>query len=182
VLVLCLVVGLWSSAYGQDVFRQIDDLTEQLNALKREVTDLREKVNALQRQLQQPPRGEAQTAPRSPEPVKDQALGREKTKALACEPLRKFASEADTALALIDPSAAQSKMDEAESALRAALNPYARYREISQILGMASAVTWDVPGAVELRDSPQGNKDFLESLSSLKRRFGSFCGQKERSR
>ncbi|MFZ5868665.1 MAG: DUF948 domain-containing protein [Thermodesulfobacteriota bacterium] len=178
----CLIIGLSSGAYGQDVFRQIDDLTEQLNALKREVTDLKDRVNALQRQVQQPPKRETQASPTSAEPQKDQALGREKTKALACEPLKKFASEADAALALTDPSAAQTKMDEAESALRAALNPYARYREIAQILGMASAVSWDVPSAVELRESPQGNKEFLETLASLKRRFASFCGKNDRSR
>jgi cell division septum initiation protein DivIVA len=182
VVVLCLVGGLSATVYAQDVFRQIDDLTEQLNALKREVTDLKDRVNALQRQLQQPPKRETQTPPTSAEPPKDQALGREKTKALACEPLKKFTSEADAALALTDPSAAQTKMDEAESALRAALNPYARYREIAQILGMASAVSWDVPSAVELRESPQGNKEFLEALASLKRRFASFCGKNERSR
>ncbi|MBM4328239.1 MAG: hypothetical protein FJ118_13875 [Deltaproteobacteria bacterium] len=181
-LVFCSVAGFSGAAYGQDVFRQIEDLTEQLNALKREVTELRDRVNGLQRQLQQPLKREAQAPPISPEPPKDQALGRDRTKALACEPLKKFVTSADEALALTDSSAAQTKMDEAEAALRAALHPYARYREISQILSMASAVTWDVPSAIELRESPQGAKEFLEAISSLKRRFVTFCEKNGRAK
>jgi hypothetical protein len=178
VFLVCILLAA-ANAYGQDIFRQVDELRSQVEALKREVASLRHMLDAMRVPALQPtgPAGSRSLMATAP-PAAEKALDKEAIKTLACEPLRRFVAEADDALRSNDLPETQARMDKAQAALRSALKPYLQVHEIERILGIADAVAWDTCTAVELKDSVEGNNEFLDSLTRYKRRFTRFCGEK----
>jgi len=179
VFLVCILLGAAANVYGQDIFRQVDELRSQVEALKREVTSLRNMLDALRVPALQPagPAGSRSLLSVTP-PAAEKSLDKEAVKSLACEPLRRFVAEADDALRSNELAAAQARMESAQAALRSALKPYSNDKEIQRILGISDAVAWDTTTAIELRDSVEGNTEFLDALAQYKRRFTRFCGEK----
>jgi len=179
VFLFCILLAAAADVHGQDIFRQIDDLRSQVETLKREVASIRNMLDAIRAPaLQQTSPGAPRSLLPTTTPVAEKPLDKESVKLLACEPLRRLIAEADHALQSSNLPATQARMENARAALRNTLKQYTYDKEIQRMLGIADAVVWDTMTAVELKDSVEGNTEFLESLAQYKRRFTRLCGEK----
>jgi hypothetical protein len=184
--IFCLLIVIFpvsvANAQSQDVFREMNQLKEDLSALRNEVDNLRNLVYELRSaalksagsQEQQPP----ETPPPPQEPTAKQEEGaaddQEITKTV-CPAVGKFFSEADASLRMSDPSAAQDRMRAAFKDLNATLQKYAQTHRVSKLLNIYQGIAWDTYVAVELRGAIQGNRDFMVALEKHKRKYAETC-------
>jgi hypothetical protein len=171
-----------SSAQSQDLFREMDQVKQDLSALKEEVDKLRNLVYELRSaaltsagsQEQRPP----ENLPPQKEPTgrpKEGAADEQEITKTICPAVGKFFSEADASLRMSDPSAAQDRMNAAFRDLNATLRKYARAHRVSKLLNIYQGLAWDTYVAVELRGAIQGNQDFIETLERHKRKYAETC-------
>ncbi len=182
--IFCLLIVIFPvsvlNAQSQDVFREMNQLKEDLSELKNEVDNLRNLVYELrgvalksagsQEQPGTPPPPQEPSA----KPQESAADEQEITK-IVCPAVGKFFSEADASLAMSDPSAAQDRMNAAFRDLNATLQKYARTHRVSKLLNIYQGLAWDTYVAVELRGAIQGNRDFMVALDKHKRKYAETC-------
>ena len=183
VLLLVLSLGSVCDVRSQDVFREMNQIKQQVSDLRNEVSKLRGMVYDLRKavikctvtQGQQappvvPPKPETATKPAPP--VNEAQV----TKA-ACRAVGRFFSEARASLRERDPSVAQAKMRMALRKMNSALKEYADTHRVSKLLGIYEGLAWDTYVAVELRPSVQGNEAFLRALKKHEEKYLETCSK-----
>jgi len=179
-LVVIFLVSV-SDVRPQDLFREIDDLKKQISQLRNELTDLRNLVFQLRQAVLRSslvlPPAVPETAPpkeekaAKPQPVPDE---KELTKVI-CRAIGQFFSEADIALRASDADAATARMNEAFRKVQTALAKYKGTHRVDKLLDIYEGVAWDTYVAVQLRNSVQGNEQFLADLRKHKQKFIDTC-------
>lgn len=180
---LLTFLGSISYAHSQDVFRDLDQVKRELSDLKNQVSQLRTLVNTLreavlksatsqdQGKAERTPSKEAQPAPiKKEKPVDEKEITRS-----ACQAVGKFFTEVDASLRASDERVAEARMKEALRHMNSALRDYAHTHRVSKLLSIYEGLAWDTYVAVELRESIQGNQDFLEALKRHKRKYRETC-------
>jgi hypothetical protein len=184
--IFCLLIVIFPvsalNAQSQDVFREMNQLKEDLSELKNEVDNLRNLVYELRGVALKSAGSQEQPPPETPPPPKEQAVKPKESAAdeqeitkIVCPAVGKFFSEADASLRMNDPSAAQDKMRAAYKSLNATLQKYAQTHRVSKLLNIYQGVAWDTYVAVELRGAIQGNRDFMVALDKHKRKYAETC-------
>lgn len=170
------------NAQSQDVFREMNQLKEDLSALKNEVDNLRNLVYELRSAALKSAASQEQRPPETSPPPQEPATKPEASAAdeqeitrIICPAVGKFFAEADASLRMSDPSAAQDRMRAAFKALNATLQKYAQTHRVSKLLNIYQGLAWDTYVAVELRGAIQGNRDFVETLERHKRKYADTC-------
>jgi hypothetical protein len=177
VIMLCSL----SDAQSQDLFSEMDQLKQQLSQLKNEVSELRSQYLSLRKAILKSAAAEPQQAPvkAPPEekkaekpaaPVDEKAL----TKTI-CQAVGQFFIEADASLKMSNSDVAEQRMRAAFRKLNATLEGYSELHRVNKLLTIYEGVTWDTYVAVELRQSVQGNEDFIAALNRHKKKYNETC-------
>jgi hypothetical protein len=181
-LLVLILLGSATVLQAQDLFTEVQQLKDNLSDLRSEVSSLKTLVYGLRKAMlestaaapaQQP--GETASSKKEavvkPEPaVDDKELTR-----VICKAVGKFFEEADASLKARDSTAANESMDQARKKLNAALKDYSGTHRVSKLLGIYEGVAWDTYVAVALRQSIQGNQDFMDALNRHKRKYVETC-------
>jgi hypothetical protein len=163
---------------------QLTDVSQ----LKKEVSDLRNEIQRLtnlmlqmrkvvlestiaaqEREDKKAPSQEQEMVKKEP-PVDEAQL----TKTI-CRAVGIFFSEAEAALRMSDPSAAELGMRQAQHKLTSTLQGYTRTRRVSKLLDIYEGLAWDTYTAVRLRPSIEGDQTFIETLQKHKQKYLETC-------
>ncbi len=180
-LFMAIFLGSISNVQSQDLFREMDQLKKEISDLKSEVSNLRNLVYDLRKAVLKsviaPDQQTSETAPPkeekavTPEPPVDE---KQITKA-ACQAVGKFLSDAEASVRASNASVAEARMKKALQNLNSALQEYAKTHRVSKLLNIYEGLAWDTYVAVELRQSIQGNEDFLKALRRHKQKYTDTC-------
>jgi hypothetical protein len=180
VLIMSWGFFLWSmpaDVHSQDVFSEIRQLRDQITALQNEVENLKAIVYAREKQPSDAKESIKRDAPPASAPVPKQLSDEEKKnlKNQICKAGDEFLAEVDAVLGINNEAAAEQRMDRATSALSKQFRQYADIKEVSRFLSLANDLGWDAYTAVGLRESIEGNSEFLKYIENSKRKFQIFC-------
>lgn len=179
-LLVIIVAGAASVARSQDVFREIDQLKSEISSLKDEVNRLRGIVyelresalkSAAPQEKAEPEksRSEQEKATKKESPITDEELTK-----IICRGVGRFFKETDVALAA-GPETSQEKMRNAFRKLNSLLKEHSDMHRVSKLLDIYQGLAWDTYVAVDLRESVQGNEEFLQVIEKHKRKYAETC-------
>jgi hypothetical protein len=185
IALLCLIVFLGSTPYAhsQDLFRDMDQVKRELSDLKNEVSQLKTLVYSLREAMlksvtsqdqgtsEKTPAKESKPAPTKPETAVDE----EEVTREVCRAVGKFFTEVNAGLRESDGAASEARMRDALRNMNSSLGKYAHTQRVSKLLGIYEGLAWDTYVAVELRESIQGNQQFIEALNGHKRKYRETC-------
>lgn len=180
-LFVAIFLGSISNVQSQDLFREMDQLKKELTDLKNEVANLRTMVYDLRKAVlktavepdrqtpeKEPPKEEKGAKPAPP--VDEKQVTR-----AACQAVGKFFSEAEAAVRASNSSTAQAMMKKALQNMNSVLEEYAKTHRVSKLLNIYEGLAWNTYVAVELRQSVQGNEEFLKALKRHKQKYIDTC-------
>jgi hypothetical protein len=183
VLLLLLFIFLVSTSnvQSQDIFSEMNQLKGAVSDLKKEISNLTTLVNDLRKSVLRSVTRKDQRAPDKGSPSEEKAaqpsapVDEKQVTRTACAAVGKFFEEAEASLRSSDSSITQARMTRAWHHMNAALQDYARTHRVSKLLAIYEGVAWDTYVAVQLRESVQGNEDFLKALAQHKQKYLETC-------
>jgi ribosomal protein L12E/L44/L45/RPP1/RPP2 len=180
-LLAVVFVALTSNVQSQDVFREMDQIKSEVAKLKNELNDLKSLVYEMRRVVVESATSPGRQAPEKAAPKEEKAakkeapLDEEQLTRIICKAVGEFFSEAESALRLSDPSAAETEMNNALQKLTRTLHGYSGTHRVSKLLNIYDGLAWSTYSAVQLRQSISGNEDFLKVLRKHKQRYIDTC-------
>jgi hypothetical protein len=179
-LVLVFFVSL-SDARSQDVFREVDQLKKDISQLRNEVENLRSLVYEMRsvvlervvapgaQKTEKAPAAQQETAKKE-EPVDEAQLTK-----IICKTVGVYFVEAEAALRMSDPDAADAAMRAAVQKMDAALKGYSATHRVNKLMNIYEDLAWDTYEAVQQRGSIAGNAGFLEFFRKHKQKYNDTC-------
>jgi hypothetical protein len=181
-LLLVIFLGSVSVSQSQDLVRQVDQLKEDLVDLRNEVNALKTLVYGLRKaMLESAPVPPAQQMTEKTPPKKqtvakaEPAADEKELTRVICKAVGKFFVEADASLRQSNSTAARDSMNRALLNLTSALEGYSGTHRVSKLLSIYEGLAWDTYVAVALRQSIQGNEEFIASLNAHRRKYNDTC-------
>ncbi len=183
---LFLLVFLFSvsSVHSQGPLTDVSDLKREVNDLKAEIQRLTTMVSQMRQVMLEsatvPPVKKETNAP----PTEQKTVNKESpadeaemTKVI-CRSVGTFFSEAEAALRLTDPAAAQDGMNRALKKMTSKLHGYRGTHRVTKLVKIYEGLAWDTFAAVQLSRSVQGNTAFLAKLQQHKQKYLETCPKK----
>jgi len=159
----------------------MDQLKKELSDLKNEVNNLRSIVYDLRKAALKSTAAPAEQTPEKAPPKEEKAAKSEppaddkQITKVACQAVGKFFQEAEASVRASNASTAQARMRKALQNMNSALEAYAKTHRVSKLLNIYEGLAWDAYVAVELRQSVQGNEEFLKTLQQHKQKYRDTC-------
>lgn len=180
-LFVAIFLGSISNVKSQDLFREMDQIKKEVTVLRNEVTNLRTLVYDLRKAVlrtvtasdQQTPEKEPPKEQKAAQPA--QPVDEKQVTRAACQAVGKFFSEAEASVRASNSSTAEARMKKALQNMNSALQEYAETHRVSKLLSIYEGLAWDTYVAVELRQSIQGNEEFLKALGRHKQKYIDTC-------
>lgn len=177
-------LGCVSQVYAQDFIRELQDVKSQVSDLKNQVSELRTMVYGLReavlKSVTKPEKQPEEKAPSKLEEAKQreaEADPAELTRAI-CPAVGKFFREVDASLRASTQAAARERMKKAYDEMNASLSKYIGLHRVNKLLNIYEDLAWDTYIAVEMRQTIQGNQDFLNVLNKHKQKYREGCEKK----
>jgi len=180
-LLLVILLGSVSVAQTQDMVGQMDQVKEDVAALRSELNELSTIVTQLRQQLLElataapaqratkkaPPKERIVAKPESA--VDEKQLTRD-----ICQAVGKFFAEADASLKASNANEARDIMAKALTNLASGLKEYSGSHRVSKLLGIYEGLIWDTYVAVALRKSVR-QEQYLSYLNRHRQKYLETC-------
>ena len=180
-LLLVILLGSVSVAQSQDLAKQMDQVKDDVAALRNELNALSIIVTQMRQQLQELATTTPDRRATKKAPLKEQTVAKTETvadeKQLTrdiCQAVGRFFDEADASLKASNANEARDMMAKALGNLASDLKGYTGTHRVSKLLGIYEGLIWDTYVAVALRDSPRPEQ-YLSYLNRHRQRYLETC-------
>jgi hypothetical protein len=174
-------LGCVSQVHAQDFIRELQQVKSEVSDLKNQVSELKTMVYGLReavlKNVTKPEKQPKEKAPSKLEEAKQreaEADPAELTRAI-CPAVGKFFREVDASLRASTQAAARARMKKAYDEMNASLSKYIGLHRVNKLLNIYEDLAWDTYIAVEMRQTIQGNEQFLEVLNKHRQKYREGC-------